>query len=469
MDNFEFKKHSKVNIRPITSLLIGLTFLSIIFLSIMLGSPKKGKPAMKSGNHEVKTDEQGKDSFLAYDGEMLAVVIGMDVSKQEITVFNIDTKEILTLNFTGASNITDKYGQIIVASHIPIGSMVDIGYIKDTLKLMKMQESTEVWEYIGVSNLSINHDKKIMKIGSKTYRYPGDLIVLDGKDRISADDLKEQDVLTIRGFEETVWSIVVEKGHGTVTLVDTDGFQGGNVTVGYEAMQEITENMTITVREGNFNLIVENGKYSVTKNIDIVRNEETVVSLKGLGQLPEEVGQVTFQISPFGADLFIDGKLTSYANPIELSYGNHDITVSLGGYTTYAGSLRVKEANQTVSVALPEASSKKKPDFTVISDSDIPDGIPNHLEIGEQEDTRDNEEDVTVDEDHYIYVQNPVEASVYLNGEYMGTSPVGFEKIIGTHVITFIRDGYEVKSYTIEVEDDGLNTYLNMPDLVPLE
>ena len=288
---------------------------------------------------------------------------------------------------------------------------------------------------------------------------------MDGENRISIDDLKEQDVLTIRGFEETVWSVVVEKGHGTVKLVDTDGFQGGNVTVGYEAMQEIAEDMTITVREGNFNLIVENGKYSVTKNIDIIRNEETVVSLKGLGQMPEEKGQVTFQISPFGADLFINGKLTSYANPIELPYGNHDITVSLGGYTTYQGKLHVKEANQTVNVALPEASSRKDPDVTVISDSDIPDNI----EVIDHGDERESEEDVTIDKDHYIYVQNPVEASVYLNGEYMGTSPVGFEKIIGTHVITFIRDGFEVKSYTIEVEDDGLNTYLSMPDLEPLE
>lgn len=466
MDNNGLKKQRKINIRPITSLLIGLTFLSIVFLSIMLGSPKNGKPSSKSRNHQVNTDEQGKDSFQAYDGEMLAVVIGMDAAKQDIILLNIDTKEILTLTYTGASNITDKYGQIVIAGQIPIGSMVDIGYIKETLKLIKMQESADVWEYIEVSNLSINHDKNIMKIGSKTYKYPEDLIVFDGENRITIEDLKEQDVLTIRGFKETVWSIVVEKGHGTVKLVDTDGFQGGNVTVGYEAMQEITENMTITVREGNFNLIVENGKYSVTKNIDIVRNEETVVSLKGLGQLSEEVGQITFQISPFGADLFIDGKLTSYANPIELSFGNHDITVSLGGYTSYEGRLYVKEANQTVNVALPEASSKKKPDFTVIGDSNIPDNID--IDIGDRDDETDND-DVTIDEDHYIYVQNPVEASVYLNGEYMGTSPVGFEKIIGTHVITFIKDGYEVKSYTIEVEDDGLNTYLSMPDLEPLE
>jgi hypothetical protein len=38
--------------------------------------------------------------------------------------------------------------------------------------------------------------------------------------------------------------------------------------------------------------------------------------------------------------------------------------------------------------------------------------------------------------------------------------------VIGSQVLTFIREGYETKSYTIDVLDDGLDMYLSLPDLV---
>jgi hypothetical protein len=152
-----------------------------------------------------------------------------------------------------------------------------------------------------------------------------------------------------------------------------------------------------------------------------------------------------------------------------MTYGEHEIVVSLGGYTTYRGKLTIKEADQTVKITLPEASSKKDADVVVTENENSPEETGQKDRNTKPGSEQNGNDGYSIDEDHFIYVQNPLNASVYLNGEYMGTSPVGFEKIIGSHVITFIRDGYEVKSYTIEVEDDGLDTFLSMPDLEPIE
>jgi hypothetical protein len=51
----------------------------------------------------------------------------------------------------------------------------------------------------------------------------------------------------------------------------------------------------------------------------------------------------------------------------------------------------------------------------------------------------------------------------------MGISPCSFSKVIGTHVLTFIEEGYETMSYTVDVLNDNLDTYFNMPDLVKKE
>lgn len=454
MDNYKEVKKKKAFNRPITTLLISLSFMSIILLTMMFGSSPK-KINNKNKLTDPVGDKQVNSDYGTFDTEGLAVVMDYDTSLKRITLLPIDYEEPITLLYSGASDVKDKFGQIITIAQVSKGAMVDIGYIKNTSELIKLHESKEAWENVGVNNLTTDPLTMIMRIGTSNYKFNDNIVVVDGDELVTVDRLAEQDVLMVRGYDNIIWSITIIKGHGTVRLTDTEGFIGGNVTVGYEAMQKVSEDLIIPVREGTFNITVENGKYSVTKNIEIVRNEETVVSFHGLGQMAEENGMITFDINPFGADLFLDGTLTLYANPVKLAYGEHEITVSLGGYTTYEGYINVKEDKKTVRIDLPEVTSKKEADVSIIDsvDDDNP-SIPSWASNGD------------IDDDHFIYVESPEEASVYLNGEYMGTSPIGFEKIIGSHVFTFIREGYETISYTIDIEDDHMDNYISMPDLI---
>jgi hypothetical protein len=266
-------------------------------------------------------------------------------------------------------------------------------------------------------------------------------------------------------------------------LEDYDPFLGANITIGYESMQQITEDMNITVREGTFNLTVENGQFSATKSIRVYRNKTTFVSLSDLGPGAPQLGEVTFEITPFGADLTIDNEITSYANPVELLYGDHKLKVSLGGYITYEGILNVDSAGKTIRIDLQESTSNGQAQVSETDSSSVAPGTSDTQTGGtdpatgsdsttgtditdEGDSTTGNYTgDAKVDTGHKIYVQKPLGASVYIDGEYMCTSPGSFNKIIGSHVITFIKDGYKTMSYTIEVGDDGLDTYFTFPDL----
>lgn len=463
------QKKNKVSKRPILSLLIGLGFLSIILLATMLSAPKKA--VITGGNNPAPTQEAAKEDNPADSDKntILAVVNAIDPDNKMIRLYNVDSKELLTLSYTGGTNVTDKYGQVISMSQIEAGSMVDASYLEDKGKLTDMNISTKAWEYVGVSNLGIDREANIMKIADRKYKFNNDLQILDGGDFIPVSELAEQDELTIRGYEETIWSITVTRGHGTVILQDYEEFLGDNITIGYESMQQITEGLEITVREGNFNLTVENGNYSATKNITVIRNQITYVSLSDLGPDAEAMGQINFEITPFGADLYVDGSLSPYADPIELAYGEHNIKVSLGGYTSYEGTLTVDSPGKTVSIDLPESSSEDAASVTE-SDSQTSAGASDNTggsTAGTQTEPADysdiDPEDI--DNNHKIYVQEPVGASVYIDGSYMCIAPGSFKKITGTHVITFIKDGYETKSYTIEVTDDNLDTYFTFPNL----
>jgi len=188
MDNQEVKKQNRINRRPITSLLIGLGFLSIIFLTMMLSSPRTAVQERKARGNASGEKEQEKLTLGDCDGEILAVITGIDTANREITLLNTGTGESIVLAYSGGSDITDKYEQIVTAGQIPIGTMVDAGYRKDTLKLVRMQVSKRAWEYIDVSNLGIDREAKRMKVGANKYKYTDDIIILDGEKFITAEE-----------------------------------------------------------------------------------------------------------------------------------------------------------------------------------------------------------------------------------------------------------------------------------------
>ena len=480
------KKRYGISSRPILSLLVGLGFFTIIIFAAMM-SNSKGSDYSKNQNTN-SSQQTGEIAAADPQGNLiLAVVKAINTENKTITLFDVDRRDLVELKYNGGTNITDQYGKEIAISQIDIGEMVDAYYPKGKDKLTDMNISKKAWNYAGVSNLGINLEKQTMKIAKNLYKFEDDILILDGEDFITVENLAEQDELLVRGYEETIWSITVTRGHGVVILQDYEDFLGDYITIGYEAIRQIAENMEIVVREGNFNLTVENGDYTATKNITVTRNQETYVSLNDLGPGGSRLGRITFDITPFGADLHVDGQQLSYANPLELAYGEHNLKVSMGGYTSYVGTLAVDSSGKTVKIDLPESSSKAVATVSETDNSDDTDNTTDNSSGGSSGSasgttgdssggstgaassangaTSTPSKDNDIDEKHLIYVQNPTGASVYIDGEFKCTSPGNFPKMIGTHVITFIKEGYKTMSYTVEVSNDSLDSYYTFPDL----
>lgn len=489
----------QINVRLIRGLIIGLGFFSLILFTTMLST--SGSIYKKSGK-KVTNMQEGPDTV--YNNELpkaslLAVVKKIDIESKQIQLYDVLGQKELILKYTGGSNITDEYGRIIAVSRLNPGIMVDVSYIRDSSKITDMSISTKAWKYVGVNNFTLSPEDNIMRIARQNYRLADSLVIMDKDELIPISDIAVQDILTVWGYEETIWSVIVTRGHGFVVLQDYSDYLGDFITIGYESMQQIEENMIITVREGDYSLTVENGDFSASKRVNIKRNEITYVSLQDLGP-KAKYGSVLFEISPFGADLFINGELSSYAGEIDLLYGSYGIELSLGGYVSYKGVLNIDSPGKTVKISLPEASGDQKVEISetntqkpdtgnyqgntaggstqagqsnqpgssdYIDEADDPEDYtdyedPEDIDEGSSEYAADG--DKIIDTKHLVHIQYPLGASVYVNGEYMGTSPVSFNKIIGSHVITFIKEGYETKSYFMDVINDGKDAYFSYND-----
>lgn len=464
----------------------------------------------------------------AYDAELTGVVKNIDTLTNTITVLDTATKFDMTLSYTGACDVVNRYNTIISMSQIKLGEIVDIGYISEEKKAVKVHVSTNAWEYKGVDKLKINKSDKIMTIADNKYKYSETLFLSSGNDTITLLDINNKDELTVKGIGGTIYSIQVTKGHGYVRIENYDDFIGGYLELGYDVITQVTDNMLFVLREGTYDLVMENGELRGDKRITVKKDKEITVDMGEFRMPPERIGGVEFAITPEGADLYINETKTDYSKPIELNYGEHNIRVSLNGYQDFTGILTVGNAFQPLEIALvPEQPDPTKaPAITIEGDDDVVSGTEiiddeeEEAEEGENTTGNNTENDktqdnttqgstnqggtnqdsqssetgtnnntdnntngtnltdtsgenqsdllstkVTLDEEHTMTIQAPTGVEVYINGTYKGTTPVTMTKMIGNLTVTFCREGYVNQSHSVEVLDDEQDVYYSFPSL----
>ncbi len=462
-------------------LLILCGFLIVIFITIIFSILNKDEPkaTTKFNQEDVNNNTVGE-----WDTTGFCVVKEIDKANSKLTVLDIESGQDIILNFSGGTDIRDKYDQIIAVSQISIGEMMDIYYQKNSAKLKKAVISTTAWEYKGVSNWYLNKDNNSFVIVDSKYQYSEDLVISrDGK-LLTISDLDEKDELTVKGLDREVYSIIVTRGHGTLRFTDYDDFIGGIAHIGKREIVPIVEDLVITARAGTFDITFEKNGYVGVKKVILNPEDDITISMEEFKKPPVQTGLVKFEIEPVGAQLYINKILYSYEDMVELEYGEYDITVSLGGYSTYKGELVVNDVAETVSITLVESSkdnsetNNDETDNTIDDEENIDetiDGTTEEITDETTEEATDGTIDKTTDgsttgtTSQYIYIDRPNEASAYLDGEFKGNVPVSFPKVIGTHYITFIKSGYETKTYTVEILDDGENVKLEFPELTKVE
>ncbi|BCJ92496.1 hypothetical protein acsn021_00650 [Anaerocolumna cellulosilytica] len=459
---YGYKVHKRriVGIFPV--FLIGAFFVILLVMAFHVTAKDSNQnghnSSATSGNGTIPPSDEGQDGR---NKEFLAVV--KEINKEDLTMTLLDTNsgQDIILGYSGGTQVLDKYEKVLSVAQLSSGVMVDAVYNTDTLKLTKVQLTNQAWEYKGVSNWAIYDLEQRIDIVDTKYRYSDKTVVTrDGK-LLDANVLHEKDEVIIRGYDKFIWSIEVVKGHGTLIFKDYDDFIGGIAHIGNRETLAVTEDMTAIVREGTYDITLENGNLKGTRTITVIPQESFIVDMGEFKKPKAQMGVVDFIISPYGAELKIDGTEKEYENAVELKYGEHKIEVALGGYTTYTGTLNLEEEEKTVNITL--AETKK--------DTDADDTSENEDETtNKPADTSKGSGDYEqVSYNNYIYVEEPEGASIYFNGQFKGTSPVSFPKEVGTHYITLIQSGYSTKTYTVEVKDDKEDVKLTFPAMIKSE
>lgn len=383
--------------------------------------------------YENKPEDE-TDIFLSESRGVLEEVNAQD---ETITVYRMDQKDEITLIYDNATAVQDKYGSSLTMSQLNRGEIVDLRYNSELRKAGSVNVSSDIWCYDNVEKHEINEGRGTLQVGSETYRISKETKVFSGQEQISLDQILKQDVLSLKGTGYDVASIIVDKGHGYLKLENEEPLVGGFIEVGQAVIQQISEDMLITVPEGSYVVSLSAEGFQETREITIARNKETVLDLGDI-DLPQPVnGRVVFSVYPEQASVAVDGITINTAYPILLSFGLHQVTASADGYDTISEYINVEGDTTTVRLTLGEFVT------------DTVSG--NKLEE---------------DSNHTITIQAPADVEVYQDNLYMGIAPVTYKKTEGSHTITLRKTGYVTKSYQIEVTDEERDLVYSFPELI---
>ena len=419
-----------------------------------------------TGNETVPTEQAGSPGTGyvltgpgSYDSADTAVVVKINTAEQKITFLNLQVNKNYTLTYDGTTVFSDRYGQPLSLGQVNEGDIVDVTFLKSKKTLTTLALSNSSWSNAEVSRYVISAATHSVTIGEDVYKITDDIKIFSDGEEIEIMDLSETDVLDFHGIDKTVYSIVVNKGHGYLRLSGDENFIGGWIEIGQTIIHRITDDMLLTVPEGSYQVIISVPGGGGTKSVIINRGEEVTLDIGDLKIEEPKYGQVVFALTPSSATLYIDGEEVDVRSPVTLEYGIHQLIAKAEGYDSVTSYLKVAEASAGIEIVL-EAEKQDTGD----NDKDSDD---------EEDDKKDDDNDTvssgntTATGYYQVHIDAPEKVEVYVDGNYIGISPISFKKVEGAHIITLRANGYETRSFTIEVDGEDKDVSYSFADLMP--
>lgn len=433
-------------------------FIILILVLTVSTSCSVKKRTRSSRNVIVAGNVQKEENSI-----ITGIIVNVDRELKQVTVRGLESDIDTILDYNATSEITDKYGTKITGDELQHGQIMAVKYNPDNLRVVSMEIPKEVWEYQEVDEFSFDGEENSLSFAGRKYQYSGWTYFSSLDSKIQMMEINNNDIITVRGIGIKAYSVTRTKGHGYIRLVNYNYFKGGTVNVGNSIILPVTGNMLISASAGSYRVMLSKGSTKAVKNVTVKDGSETKLDFSEYKTEVKNAGSVTFDIEPYGADLYINGYAVDYSSPVALNYGEYNIKVEMTGYTTYTGVLDVEKAGDIVKIDLIDENASVGAFST---SAPKPSGGTGNKEDKDKEDGGSS--DVTtkkIDSNHTITVSSPEGAEVYLDNVYKGLAPCSFTKVIGSQTVTLSRPGYQTKSYSIDVLDDGKNVKLGFSEL----
>lgn len=414
--------------------MIVVAFLGIAIIAVVIGMMFTPKTKVAETDTPTVTEDEPvaevtKENDTNKEVErMLALVKAVDSENNVLTVYDIDHELTLNLVIDSTVLFEDEYGTLMVADQLLPGYLVNVKYDKNSYIPEQVKVAPQIQTIRNLSTFVLNAEQKTIQIGSDIYAYNDELITLDGIEPLDLSMVTVADDVVVRAYKDTIWSIIVENGHGYIVLTNYDAYLDGTIDIGNRTSYTVVPEMRIPVTVGIQNVIItKDTMIPYTSSVLIVENEDYIIDLS---EYQPKVSQVTFRIIQEGATLFVNDVVTAYDFPVVLDFGQYNIKVKLEGYKDWQGILVVEQQ-----------------EIEQIIDMET--------------------------EPLYLIMKGPDGAEFYIDGVLKGTftndEPIETPILDGGHILTIRKEGFLSWSQSVLIEDNGEDYYYTVTELTPIQ
>lgn len=294
------------------------------------------------------------EAVLPSEGDMEALVLVLEVEKEQnrIAVYEPDTDRRYDLFYTGTTDLRDRFGAVISGTQIARAAIAKVSFDAGTKRLYSLTTMEPDWRYELQSLVEIEPEKGMLTVAGNNYRIGENPVILETGEEIAFSELASVDELTVCGMGDRVFFIERTKGHGILELLQTEAFSGGIFYIDGKAAETVTENMKMTMREGEYRFALEKDEIYAEKTLLIQKDEIKQWDLSEY--MPEEpkVGRVEFMLEPEDGQLYVDSSLYENKAFADLTYGEHVIGFYKDGYIGWTGKITVSSEEMLFSVSL---------------------------------------------------------------------------------------------------------------------
>ena len=430
-----------------------------------------------------------------YDSADTAAIRAIDTDARQIRFRNHATGKTYTLSYDNTSMMYDIYGQALSPRLLYVGQIVDVTFLKSSKHITTLTVSEEAWIIDNTKDHDfVRYDGTAVVNGGVYKIDPRTLIIAEDKLAL-AEDILATDKVTVSGIGNDIYSVVVQSGHGYVSLssetVENQSLVGAWLELDNEVIHKISPNMLLSAPEGEYTLQILGNGANYQTEVNISRNQETVVDTSDVTISRPKEGLVTFEVEPETAEVFVDGKRVLTKVPESIQYGYHNLKVIAEGYITQTKYLKVGTPKSVIDITLEKDPSAAEESSSAASASSLPhkessDDATNKSSKDKSASSASTQPKKTVSENSSgssqsnpgqnkvisgfkIYFDEPYGVELYFDGSYVGIVPCNVTKISGNHEVILKKDGYETKSYRIYINEEQTDLSYKFPAMVKIQ
>lgn len=327
----------------------------------------------------------------------------------EMLVYDIEAEEQRTVTMTVESRLTDEKDAEISQSEIAEGDLLMMEFDKtgETVIFATYGDKIKQEE---VTGLSVDTGSKRLYSDDYDFSYEKRTVFLYNEEEISPSDLEPCDVLLLSGLDDTVWRAEVLEYHGYIKVENKNEIKEGTFQLDEEEPVALEDVDKIAVSEGNHTITVEGENIETRKDSIFVESGEEFVY--DLSKAQEKVGVLVVNANVSDYKLYINGTQTDSTSPTVLPMGEYDVLILKSGYQDWNQKVVLDQDTVTI-----HANLEREVQYgTVVIACDVE------------------------------------AATVTIDGNVMGTTPLQTNLTYGEHEILIQKEGYADYYQTVTVE-----------------